>query len=290
MCEDLDRPVRGRGRGRAARPVLAAALDADPDQRRGRAAGPRARAEQRAGRDWLGAELGVPARTVSRILRRHGVPYLRECDPMTGEVIRASKATAVRYETGPARRAGPHGRQEARPDPRRWRLARPRPGDATASRGPTRPGSATTTSTPWSTTTPGWPTPRSCPTRRARPAPAFLDPGRGLLRRPRHHPDRAGDDRQRLGLPLLRCARSAPTSAPDRCSSGPTAPGRTARSSASTAPCHRVGLPPGLHQQRRAHRRPCALARALQHSTPPQRTRRHTPDQPTATNVMAGYT
>jgi len=26
------------------------------------------------------------------------VPYLRECDPLTGEVIRASKTTAVRYE------------------------------------------------------------------------------------------------------------------------------------------------------------------------------------------------
>lgn len=32
------------------------------------------------------------------MLRRHGVPYLRECDPLTGEVIRASKTTAVRYE------------------------------------------------------------------------------------------------------------------------------------------------------------------------------------------------
>jgi transposase InsO family protein len=35
---------------------------------------------------------------VSRILRRHGVPRLCECDPLTGEVIRASKSTAVRYE------------------------------------------------------------------------------------------------------------------------------------------------------------------------------------------------
>jgi transposase InsO family protein len=35
---------------------------------------------------------------VSRILRRHGVPRLAVCDPMTGEVIRASKTTAVRYE------------------------------------------------------------------------------------------------------------------------------------------------------------------------------------------------
>jgi transposase InsO family protein len=56
------------------------------------------RREERRGQDWLGPELGVPARTVSRVLRRHGVPYLRECDPLTGEVIRSSKTTAVRYE------------------------------------------------------------------------------------------------------------------------------------------------------------------------------------------------
>ncbi|WP_395657829.1 IS481 family transposase [Nocardioides sp.] len=56
------------------------------------------RHRERRGQDWLGPELGLPPRTVSRILRRHQVPYLRECDPMTGEVIRASKVTAVRYE------------------------------------------------------------------------------------------------------------------------------------------------------------------------------------------------
>ena len=57
-----------------------------------------ARAVHRKGQDWLGAELGVPARTVSRILRRHEVPRLCECDPLTGQVIRASKTTAIRYE------------------------------------------------------------------------------------------------------------------------------------------------------------------------------------------------
>ncbi|HEX7444387.1 MAG TPA: IS481 family transposase [Acidimicrobiales bacterium] len=57
-----------------------------------------ARREHRRGPDWLGPELGVPARTVSRILRRHHVPRLAECDPLTGQVIRASKTTAVRYE------------------------------------------------------------------------------------------------------------------------------------------------------------------------------------------------
>ena len=57
-----------------------------------------ARAAYRDGPDVLGPKVGVPARTVSRILRRHGVAYLRECDPMTGAVIRSSKQTAVRYE------------------------------------------------------------------------------------------------------------------------------------------------------------------------------------------------
>lgn len=57
-----------------------------------------ARAELRQGQDRIGPELGVPARTVSRILRRHQVPRLCDCDPLTGEVIRASKTTARRYE------------------------------------------------------------------------------------------------------------------------------------------------------------------------------------------------
>jgi transposase InsO family protein len=57
-----------------------------------------ARRQHRRGQDWLGPELGVPARTVSRILRRHDVPRLASCDPLTGAVIRASKTTAVRYE------------------------------------------------------------------------------------------------------------------------------------------------------------------------------------------------
>jgi transposase InsO family protein len=56
------------------------------------------RHDQRRGQDWIGPELGVPARTVSAILRRHQAPYLRECDPLTGEVIRSSKTTTVRYE------------------------------------------------------------------------------------------------------------------------------------------------------------------------------------------------
>lgn len=56
------------------------------------------RARERRGQDWIGPELGIPPRTVSAILRRHRVPLLRDCDPLTGEVVRSSKATAVRYE------------------------------------------------------------------------------------------------------------------------------------------------------------------------------------------------
>jgi transposase InsO family protein len=52
----------------------------------------------RRGQDWIGAELEVPARTVSSILRRHQVSYLHQCDPLTGALIRSSKTTAVRYE------------------------------------------------------------------------------------------------------------------------------------------------------------------------------------------------
>jgi transposase InsO family protein len=57
-----------------------------------------ARREHRCGPDQLTHETGVPARTITRILRRNGVPRLHDCDPLTGEVIRASKTTAVRYE------------------------------------------------------------------------------------------------------------------------------------------------------------------------------------------------
>lgn len=79
---------------RSSRPhLLATKTDADTET-----AVIEARFEHRRGQDWLAAELGVSARTVSRILRRHNVPKLAACDPMTGDVIRASKTTAVRYE------------------------------------------------------------------------------------------------------------------------------------------------------------------------------------------------
>ena len=58
---------------------------------------------------------------------------------MTGEVIRSSQGHRGALRARPARRAGAHGRQEARPDPRRRRLAGPRP------RGHEPPGDRATT-------------------------------------------------------------------------------------------------------------------------------------------------
>ena len=56
------------------------------------------REQHRRGPAWIADEAGVAARTVSRILRRRELPHLADLDPMTGQLIRASKITATRYE------------------------------------------------------------------------------------------------------------------------------------------------------------------------------------------------
>lgn len=61
-----------------------------------------ARARLRQGPAFLAEVTGVPERTISRILVRHHVPKLAACDPLTGQVIRASKTTARRYERASA--------------------------------------------------------------------------------------------------------------------------------------------------------------------------------------------
>lgn len=82
---------------------------------------------ERRGPDWIGAELGVPARTVSRVMARNDVPRLGSLDPITGEVDPDQQGHRGPLRTRTPRRAGAHGRQEARQDPRRWRLESPRP-------------------------------------------------------------------------------------------------------------------------------------------------------------------
>ena len=122
----------------------------------------------RRGPVWIGYHLDLPASTVGRVLALHRAPLLRECDPLTGLPIRASRRSAHRYEhaypgslvhidvkkLGRIPDGGDIGHWAEQTD------------DETAAAG-----WVTTTSTPRSTTTPAWPTPRSTTTRRARPAP-----------------------------------------------------------------------------------------------------------------------
>jgi transposase InsO family protein len=57
-----------------------------------------ARRAHRRGADWIGAELGIAASTVGRVIRRAGLPRLSECDALTGEPVRRGPVSRVRYE------------------------------------------------------------------------------------------------------------------------------------------------------------------------------------------------
>lgn len=83
----------GCGNGAAGHDPARAAL-----RRRSEQQVPAARADLRAGPDRIAAATGVPARTITRILRRHGIPAPAACDPVTGTPIRAHRQSANRYE------------------------------------------------------------------------------------------------------------------------------------------------------------------------------------------------
>jgi len=57
-----------------------------------------ARMLTRRGPVTISRAVGLPASTVGRVLARHGVPRLADCDPVTGQVIRATRRSANRYE------------------------------------------------------------------------------------------------------------------------------------------------------------------------------------------------
>lgn len=52
----------------------------------------------RRGPVFIAGKLGMQASTVGRVLHRHHAPLLRELDPVTGTVIRATRRSANRYE------------------------------------------------------------------------------------------------------------------------------------------------------------------------------------------------
>jgi transposase InsO family protein len=57
-----------------------------------------ARLDEQAGPEVLAVLTGVAARTITRVLRRHQVPRLADCDPVTGTPIRATRSSGRRYE------------------------------------------------------------------------------------------------------------------------------------------------------------------------------------------------
>lgn len=57
-----------------------------------------ARRRHRRGADWIGAELGLAASTVGRVLARNQVLALSACDALTGEPVRRGPASRLRYE------------------------------------------------------------------------------------------------------------------------------------------------------------------------------------------------
>jgi transposase len=205
------------------------------------------RRRERRGPDWIAAELGVPSRTVSRILRRHRVPYLRECDPLTGEVIRASKTTAVRYERS---RPGELVHMDVKklgriPDGGGWRARGPA-GRQTSKQKQARIGYDYIHSVIDDHSRLAYS--EILADEKGPTCAALSHPSHRVLRPRRHSSHRAIDDRQRLGLPLL-TARGL------RCS------GHRAEVHQSTLPVaerqdralqpnphRRVGLSPRVHQ------------------------------------------
>ena len=136
--------------------------------------------------------LGVPRSTVGGCWPATGC----RCWPTSTRPPGCRSASPSRSATKQMRPAtGPRRHQEARPDPRRRRLARLRawlcPGPRSrrrtrprCTRGRMRLARLRRSCTTPSTTTPGWPTPRSSPTSARRP-PQRSGPGPGLLRRRR---------------------------------------------------------------------------------------------------------
>ena len=173
--------------------------------------------------------------------RARGAPPARHAP--AGLAGPAHRAADPPLRTRPTRRAGARRRQEARRDPRRRRLAGARPrlrrrSTTHAPRTGPAAGSATTTCTARSTTTPAWPTPRSTPTRRPPPAPAscaraaawFADHGIDRIERVMTDNAMAYRRQPRLAGRAGRHRRPGPLHPP------PTGHRPTARPNASTAP------------------------------------------------------
>ena len=287
----LGRPLRRRGRRRPGR-----------TGRRGRTRcrpGPVPRSKRRSwppGASTAAGRTGSapssvcrPARS-SRILRRHerAPPVrLRPADRRSDPVLEDDR---VALRTRPARRAGPHGRQEDRPDPRRRRLASPRPPDG-LDRGQkkARIGYDYVHSIVDDHSRLAYS--EILPDEKGPTCAGVPRPRRGLLRRPRHHRDRTSHDRQPLELPHERRRQAAIAALGathkfirPHC---PWQNGKVERFNRTLPPSGPTGRSSPATTNAAA-----ALAPWLEHYNTQ---RRHSalggqpPDQPTVTNLMAEY-
>jgi len=207
---------------------------------------------------------------------------------MTADVIRASKATAKRYERA---RPGELVHMDVKkiwriPDGGGWRG---RAMGSTGARKRARIGYDFVHSVVDDYTRMAYS--EILPDEKGATCAAFLTRAAAALICCRCPKDRTGHHRQPLVLPPLTRRRR-----------GHRGPGRNSQVHQAALPVaerqgravqphagHRMGIPADLHLQRRTSRRPCALARLLQHSTTPHRSQRTPTDQPPVTNVMAGY-
>jgi transposase len=235
---------------------------------------------------------GVPARTVSRILRRRNQPRLADCDPLTGQVIRAGKTTSMRYERS---RPGELIHLDVKkigkiPDGGGWR-ALGRAATAGHRKKQIRIGYDYVHAAV-DDHTPAWPTPRSFPTKPVPPAPP------SLLRAAAYFSthgittiERVITD-NRLGLPPLpRLPRGrGPTGSQAEVHQTPLPLAERQGRTLQPEPANRMGLPADLRQQRRTRSGAATMDGVLQHPTASQRTRRPSTDQQTVTNAMTEYT
>jgi Integrase core domain len=245
---------------------------------------------ERRGPDRIGPQVGVPARTVTRVLRRHQVPRLAECDPLTGEPIRASKSTAVRHER---KRPGELVHMDVKkigkiPDGGGWR-AHGRAMGSTGVKKRARIGYDYMHSLvddhsrlAYSEILPNEQG-ATCAGFLARAAAYFA--AQGIARIERVMTDNHWSYTRSSDVAKVIAQFGRQTQADQATLPMAKRQGRTPQ----PHPARRMGLPPRLHHQHRPQRGPCTLARALQHSASTHRTRRPTTSQPTVTNLMAGY-
>lgn len=224
------------------------------------------RRTQRRGQDWIGPELEVPARTVCRVLRRHGMPYLRECDPLTGDVIRASKTTTVRYEREyPGELTHVDVKKIGKiPAGGGWK-AHGRAMGKTAAQKKARIGYDYVHSMVDDHSRLAYS--EILPDEKGPTCAGFIRRAAAYFARRGIPPDRAGHDRQPLLLPQVE-RRARGDGGAGRHAQAHQAPLPLAERESRAVQPHppdRVGLPTGLHQQRPTLDCPCTLARALQH-------------------------